>query len=81
MAVRKTSPLAAIAIPTNFLVTTPVILTGKRMRIEFVRRNEYNKNAKPKWEANLYCDTLGISVGLSNLFSRPDFTIYHPIKP
>lgn len=81
MAVRKTRPLAAIANPTNFLVTTPVTLTGRRMRNELVKRNEYSTNAKPKWEANLYCDTLGTSVGLSNLFSRPDFTIYQPIKP
>lgn len=81
MAVKKTSPLAAIARPTNFLVTTPDTLTGKIMRSEFVKRNEYNINAKPRWEANLYCDTLGTSVGLSNLSSRPDFTMYHPIKP
>lgn len=81
MAVRKTNPLAAIAKPTNFLVATPVTLTGKSRRNEFVKRNEYNTNAKPRWEANLYCDTLGMSVGLLNLSSRPDFTIYHPIKP
>lgn len=46
MAVRKTSPLAAIASPTNFLVTTPDTLTGSRMRNEFVKRNEYSTNAK-----------------------------------
>jgi len=48
MAVRNTRPLAAIANPRNFLVTTPVTLTGRRMRNELVRRNEYSTNAKPK---------------------------------
>lgn len=81
MAVKKTSPLAAIASTTNFFVTTPATLTGRRMRREFVSRKEYNTNANPRWEANLYCDTLGTSVGLSNLSSKPDFTMYHPIKP
>lgn len=81
IAVKKTNPLAAIASPTNFLVTNPVTVTGRRIRNEFVKRNEYNTNAKPRWEANLYCDTLGTSEGLSNLFSRPDLTIYQPIKP
>lgn len=85
IAVKYTNPLlecASILNGTIDLFMTGQCNAGDKFSRAARKREAYRIKANVKCVANLYCDTLGTSLGPVKLCSSsPDRTIYHPIRP
>lgn len=85
-AVKNTMALTVCAkavTPFSSLTLRYVAATGKgRSTLSApAMRPAYRMKASDKCAARRYCDTRGTSEGPWNRSSRPDFTMYHPMRP
>jgi len=64
-----------------FLAWITNVFVGISMDRARDKESEYRMNAAARWEANLYWETRGTSLGSWNRSSSPDLTIYQPIRP